>query len=361
MTDSFSERKYEGSLNDSTNKIMKIKGAQDFYMAAEKEIHRGWNNKKYWLSKPHKYKYEYIGCFGGTPDKNKKISMTIPPRFHMISDLDLIIDHDSNYNIENAIKIIEVEIGGQRIDRLSSMREVDLNCQIINSSSPTNFARKVTTTHNKDGTCTTFIPLELAPFHSNELFLLGSLYRHDVKLNIQFGDFPVTDAEIWGKTYYFGEDVWKLFTQLSQEVMTIQSQFTGEENVILGEPNKIHLCFNHPVTCIYFWGIDKQLIKNIKLLLNGIDYIDTTPKMLDHISKQRGIERTDDSLIIFLNDGDITKPYSWLNFSNIDNATLILNLDESTTDELNGNVRIVALSHQSLRIMNGMAGLSFSK
>ena len=354
MMDPFYTRKYEDSLDESMKKVLELKGAQDIYMVMDKE-HRGWNTKKYWLSKPHKYKYECIGCFGGVPDRNKKITMVIPLRYHMISDLDLIIQHDSDYNIDNAIKIIDVEIGGQRINRLSSMKEVELNCQLISPN------RKVTTTQNKNGSFTTIVPLELGPFHGHEIFLMGCLYYHEARINIGFGDFPVYDAEIWGKTYTFYEDTWKSLTQVGQEVMTIQNQFTGEEEVTLGKVNKLRLNFNHPVTCIYFWGIDKQLIKNIKLRLNDIDYIDTSTQILDHIAKQKQIERMDDCLIIFLNDGDITKPYSWLNFSSIDNAQLILDLDVNQIEETKHHVHVVALNHQPLRIMSGMAGLSFSK
>jgi hypothetical protein len=357
MTDSTSLKKYEDSVYASMKTILALEGAQDHYMIADKTTHIGWNMKKHWLSKPHRYKYEYIGCFGGTPGRNRKISMTIPLQYHMISDLELILEHegDSDYNIDNAIKVIEVEIGGQRIDRLSSMREVELNCQLISPH------RKVTTTKNKHGKFTSIIPLELAPFHGNEAFPLVSLYRHEMKIIIGFGDFPVDHAEIWGKTYIFYADTWKLLTNVAQEFMTIQTQFTGEEEVTLGKRNIIRLNFNHPITCIYFWGIDKQYIAKIRFQINGMDYIVTSPEILERLAKQKGIERTDDTLIIFLDDGDITKPYSWLNFSCIDNATLTFDLYGNQDEEIKKNVNIVALNHQPLRIMSGMAGLSFSK
>lgn len=346
--------KYEDSLSEPSKTVLSYKGAQDVYMNMKKDEHISWNFKKYWLSKPHKYKYEHLESFCGIIDRNKRTSVVIPRSNHMISDLDLVIHHDGNYDIDNIIKIIEVEIGGQRIDRVSSVTEINVNCAILSPH------RKIKTT-SSGGCFTTIIPLELAPFRGTDVFPLTCLYFHEVKINVAFGDFPVLGAELWGKTYNFSPDIWKDLISKSHELMVIQNQFTGEESINSGL-NKIRLNFNHPASCIYFWGIEKHLINKITLQLNGQDYIVTTPQMLDHIAELRGIRQTDNAtdntMIMFLDSGDIVHPYSWINFTAIDNATLSFDIKDI---EITKDIRIVALNNQPIRIMSGMAGLAFSK
>jgi hypothetical protein len=347
---------YENSLDASTKLMLDLKGAQDVYMQIkDKTEHSTWNTKKLLLSQPHKYKYQFIGNFGGCPGRNRKIRMTIPRGNHLISALDLVLNHDNDPNIENIIKCIEVEIGGQRIDRVMSLKEIQLNCEIFNSH------RKVTTATNEDGTCTTIIPLELSPLRGQEVCLLSCLYLHEFCLNVGFGDFPVIEAEVWGNTYNFNEDIWNKMVQERHDTMIIQNQFTGEERINLGTPTKIKLSFNHPVVCLYFWGVEKQYIKKIILRLNDHDYLEATPLMLDHIAAARGIntKETNDACVIFLCDGDLKYPYSWLNFTQIDHAELRFILSGDPTIEK--SLHVVALNHQPLRIMSGMAGLAFSK
>lgn len=345
---------YENTLGHTSRLALDLKGAQDAYMTIpEKSDNSIWNTKKTLLNQPHKYVYDFIANFSGSIDRSRKVCMTIPNCFHLISELDLVIEHSDDQNIHNIIKTIEVEIGGQRIDRVCSLKEIQLNCQLLNTH------RRVKTIPNQDGSFTTIIPLELAPFRGHEICLLGCLYYHEIRLNVQFGDFPVSEAEVWGKTYNFDEKIWNSFYQKPYESIVVQNQFNGEETLKLGTVNKLKLNFNHPISCIYFWGMEKQFINKITLMLNGHDYLQSTPLMLDYIAETKGIALTNDTCVIFLSDGDLKYPNSWINFSVIDNAQLILDLKGDPNVEK--TLHVVGLNHQPLRVMSGMAGLAFSK
>ena len=125
--------KYEDTLDPRTINVLKLKAAQDIYMDLKnKKDNSSWNFKNTLLCNPHKYLYKCLESFGNV-DANKRMSVTIPRTNHLLSALDLVIKHTNNsLPLNNIIDGIDIEIGGQRIDKISSLEEIKLNCQILN-------------------------------------------------------------------------------------------------------------------------------------------------------------------------------------------------------------------------------------
>jgi hypothetical protein len=233
------------------------------------------------------------------------------------------------------IKSIEVEYGGQLIDRLLVE---DLETQIKTNS--VIFGRKITYLNEK-----IIMPLVMAPFHVTNIVSPSTKY-HELKIWIELNN-DIQDVELYGKCYYIENYIRK-----EHQFVTIQNSYCGSQIIKTGT-NNLKIYFNHPVCLIYFWGFDKSKVTNIKFTINDAIYYDGSLDNLEH-DKKYDVE----PCMICFSDQEIYKPTSTtINFSRVDKSELIID----TTQEIPSDCYIVGLNLQVMRYLDELYGLMFSK
>jgi hypothetical protein len=285
------------------------------------------------------------------------------------------------------IDYVEVEIGGQRIDKhygdwLAIWNELtqteghwDGYKQMVEGSK-------------------LYIPLQFWFNRNPGLALpLIALQYHEVKLNIKFAskqntytnlttvgiddrthvadwsDFDgigdMQSASLYVDYIYLDTDERRRFAQVSHEYLIEQLQFTGDENV----KSKIKLNFNHPVKEL-IWveklGGDQPTgefatsYTKANIQLNGHDrFSSREPSYFQLVQPYQHHTRIpvnqDISVYSFSLQPEEHQPSGTCNMSRIDNATLYLE------NAFNGNtIKVFAINYNVLRVMSGMGGLAYS-
>jgi len=282
--------------------------------------------------------------FNGTPDFGKKVSSTISRNGDLIYRMyleavlpsvdvsnALIADasnaHWVNYVGERLINYVEVEIGGQRIDKhygewlhiwnqLTLPPGQDAGYQRMVGNMPAltanNVNPQIKAGLGQNGVIPQtklYIPLQFWFCRNPGLALpLIALQYHEVKINIEFSALkylfyalvksPSTDpassnnlyvpnststdigslvsASLWVDYVFLDTDERRRFAQLSHEYLIEQLQYPGEETITSSTSTKIKLNFNHPVKEI-IWVTQKALSQTYLQWCNYTDRLDTTP------------------------------------------------------------------------------------
>ena len=281
------------------------------------------------------------------------------------------------------IDYVEVEIGGQRIDKhygdwLAIWNELtqteghwDGYKQMVEGSK-------------------LYIPLQFWFNRNPGLALpLIALQYHEVKLNIKFaskqntysnltnidnqiipwsgfdGVGDMKSASLYVDYVYLDTDERRRFAQVSHEYLIEQLQFTGDENV----KNKIKLNFNHPVKELVWveklngdqpTGEFATSYSKANLQLNGHDRFSVREaSYFQLVQPYQHHTRTpvhqDINVYSFSMKPEEHQPSGSCNMSRIDNATLYLE------NAYNGNtIKVFAINYNVLRVMSGMGGLAYS-
>ena len=379
--------------------------------------------------------------FNGTPDFGKKVSSTISRNGDLIYRMyleailpsvdvsnalvpDASNAHWVNYVGERLINYVEVEIGGQRIDKhygewlhiwnqltLPVGHEQGYNRLIGNIPS------LIKNSYNKYSINSTRlkIPLQFWFCRNPGLALpLIALQYHEVKINVQFeplnsmsyppnpvGGSYLQGCSIWADYIFLDTDERRRFAQVSHEYLIEQVQFSNALSV--GQANATssqhELRFNHPVKELV-WLIDNSnnfsdftqyvTCKDALLQLNGQDrfkrrsgdYFTKVQRYEHHSGCGRFLNSTDRSstedesgvlsathVYSFALKPEEHQPSGTCNFSRIDNA--VLNLSYGTnligfpsgtlsTTDSSTVVKVYAVNYNVLRIMSGMGGLAYS-
>ena len=305
------------------------------------------------------------------------------------------------------IKSVELEIGGQRIDKHYGEWMYIWNELSLPAGKAAGFGKMVgehTTILESAGPKDLYIPLEFFFCRNPGLALpLIALQYHEVKVNIEFRDKagctrtgatqPTEDlqASLWVDYIFLDTDERRRFAQLSHEYLIEQLQFTGDESVT-GVNNKVKLNFNHPVKELvwvsqldamntvaggkqqYFNFTDRSnvavgsdieegvnVVLAAKLQLNGHDrfaeregsYFNMVQPFQHHenVPTSKGI-----NVYSFALQPESHQPSGTLNMSRIDAAVLNVQTSVATAAKL----KVFALSYNVLRVMSGMGGLAYS-
>jgi hypothetical protein len=281
--------------------------------------------------------------FNGTPDFGKKVSATISRNGDLIYRMyleatlptvdvsnQLVGDasnaHWVNYVGERLIKYVEVEIGGQRIDKhygewLHIWNQLTLppgqeaayqrmvgNMPALTANNINPFIKAGLGNNGTIPATKLYIPLQFWFCRNPGLALpLIALQYHEVKINIEFeviknlfyslkqsitaSDWEGTanlytinsnevgslvSASLWVDYVFLDTDERRRFAQLSHEYLIEQLQYPGEETITSSTSTKIKLNFNHPVKEI-IWVTQKALCQNYLQWCNYSDRLDTTP------------------------------------------------------------------------------------
>jgi len=317
----------------------------------------------------------------------------------------------NNKNANNLIKSIEVEIGGQRVDKHYG-DWLNIWAQLTTPLSKNAGLNRMLDTHN--GTFS-YVPLRFWFNRNPGLALpLIALQYHEVKLNIEFAksggsnyivcggacpEVPINvkmgQTKLFVDYIYLDTDERRRFAQVSHEYLIEQLQFTGSTSLSDSADVNERLNFNHPVKELV-WRASGAFSKQYKEIqgqtasgvTNGIigdigpspdcGYVQWTDITLQlngherftprHSEYFRLVQPYEHHTAVPVTSGihvysfalkpEEHQPSGTCNFSRIDNAVLKCN---GGTKGASGVVlNIYAVNYNVLRIMSGMGGLAYS-
>jgi len=362
-------------------------GAQDIYLSGNPQI----TFFKVVYRRHTNFSMESIRqTFNGSADFDKKVTCTVSRNGDLIHRVYVQVELGEMNTAGNyyrpwaghkLIKSVEVEIGGQRIDKhygdwlhiwnelsqtaghwdgYKTMVEGDSDFSSNLSESADRAAR------------TLYIPLQFWFCRNPGLALpLIALQYHEVKINVEFGSAgdvavgtpSMKTADLYVDYIYLDTDERRRFAQVTHEYLIEQLQFTGDEAV----SSKVKLNFNHPVKeLIWAEYAGKELTTsgydNAYLQLNGHDRSSSRPaSYYQLVQPYQHHERvpTDGKISVysFALKPEEHQPSGTCNMSRIDNATLVLDGLKSNNKN---NLKVFAVNYNVLRIMSGMGGLAYS-
>ena len=289
------------------------------------------------------------------------------------------------YMHNGMIKSVEVEIGGQKIDKHYSAW-LDIYDELFDE----NVVLKTAISQD-------FMPLRFWFNRNPGLALpLIALQYHEVKIVADFdltawnhdaangtADATPTTTGLLVNYLYLDTDERRRFAQVSHEYLIEQVQHTGTEPVCAAATtggvsvNKsITLTFNHPVKALFWNGLKHDATTEVasytaKLQLNGHDraqeqghlyYVGVQPyeSGLRQCYSTTTLTVADTGMYSFCLKPAEHQPSGTCNFSRIDNARLVLNLTGGGTSLAAQSLNIFAMNYNVLRIMSGMGGLAYS-
>lgn len=377
-------------------------GAQDIYLSGNPQI----TFFKVVYRRHTNFSMESIEqTFNGSADFGRKVTCTISRNGDLIHRIYLQAELPSvgaDWAGHKLIKSVEIEIGGQRIDKhygdwLHIWNELSQTAghwagykQMVEGG-----ALNATDSSGGDDDMsnTLFVPLQFWFCRNPGLALpLIALQYHEVKINLEFGAAadvlkPLTDgtasfdslvnASLFVDYIYLDTDERRRFAQVSHEYLIEQLQFTGDESA----NNKIKLNFNHPVKELVW--VEKSTDDDVasvgeyttsydtaKLQLNGHERFAPRPAQYFQLvqpyqhHERVPVSQNDDTpaantsginVYSFALKPEEHQPSGTCNMSRIDNATL--NLTGVNSDNV---VKVFAVNYNVLRVMSGMGGLAYS-
>ena len=377
-------------------------GAQDIYLTGNPQI----TFFKVVYRRHTNFSMEsVVQTFNGSVGFGNRVTCTVSRNGDLINRMYLQVSlgaaADSNSYVDwvghNLVKSVEIEIGGQRIDKhygdwLHIWNELSQTAghydgykAMVSGVDGLMSASNNDLELGSDAARELYIPLQFWFCRNPGLALpLIALQYHEVKINIEFASAsavmkeevttaPTMSAELYVDYVYLDTDERRRFAQVSHEYLIEQLQFTGDE----AGANSIKLNFNHPVKELvwvekassakvgeYMTSYDTALIQ-----LNSHDRFSARkPAYFQLVQPYQHHERvpitmgtstsTSDSANInvysFALKPEEHQPSGTCNMSRIDNAALKLSNCSSDV------VKVFAVNYNVLRIMSGMGGLAYS-
>jgi hypothetical protein len=352
-------------------------GAQDVYLTGNPQI----TFFKVVYRRHTNFSMESIEqTFNGTADFGRRVTCQISRNGDLIHRMYLQTtlteaDVGTGANVGlTLIKNVELEIGGQRIDKQYGDWMYIWNELSLPSGKTTGYDVMVGASFAQNTTRTLYVPLEFWFCRNPGLALpLIALQYHEVKVNLEFnteaslgaGTFTMGTTSLWVDYIFLDTDERRRFAQLSHEYLIEQLQFTGEETVTGGSNNKVKLNFNHPVKELVWVGAAASntftyLAPGVaKLQLNGHDrFAERAGTYFTHVQPYQhhtNIPSTEISVYSFALKPEEHQPSGTLNMSRIDSAVLNHTPNASSTV-----LRVYATNYNVLRVMSGMGGLAYS-
>jgi len=365
-------------------------GAQDIYLSGNPQI----TFFKVVYRRHTNFSMESIEqTFNGSADFGRKVTCTISRNGDLIHRIYLQAELPSAgaaWAGHKLIKSVEIEIGGQRIDKhygdwLHIWNELSQTAghedgykAMVRGSAP-NPAFTDASGADEDATNIVYVPLQFWFCRNPGLALpLIALQYHEVKINLEFGAAAdvltqtatgtstdnLVNASLFVDYIYLDTDERRRFAQVSHEYLIEQLQFTGDESA----NNKIKLNFNHPVKELVWVEKDSDAgvgdyvtsYDTAKLQLNGHERFAPRPAQYFQLVQpyqhhERVPVNSGINVYSFALKPEEHQPSGTCNMSRIDNATLNLtNVDPTNV------VKVFAVNYNVLRVMSGMGGLAYS-
>lgn len=383
-------------------------GAQDIYLSGNPQI----TFFKVVYRRHTNFSMESIEqTFNGFPNFGKKVTCPISRNGDLIHRIylqatvteDAVTPTMAKWAGHELVKSVEVEIGGQRIDKhygdwLHIWNELTQTAGhwdgyklMVGGTAADSVGAPLKRT--------LFVPLQFWFCRNPGLALpLIALQYHEVKINLEFGEAldvmgasgssaSIDTAALYVDYIYLDTDERRRFAQVSHEYLIEQLQFTGDESA----SSKIKLNFNHPVKELVWVekdssatavGAYETTYDSAKLQLNGHErFTQRAPQYFQLVQPYQHHERVPTmcsssvDATITTGDAPVTttcttgminvysfalkpeehQPSGTCNMSRIDNATLNLQGVDTTN-----TVKVYAVNYNVLRVMSGMGGLAYS-
>ena len=401
-------------------------GAQDVYLTGNpqitffKVIYRRYTN----------FASEAIEqTFNGVVGFGKRVSATISRNGDLITDtfVELTLKKAAGgswYPAEQLLAIVELEIGGQTIDKHYSdfSRVTDELFRTGDEKAGYKRLTDFVDGENAGAVKRFYVPIQFFFSKNPGLALpLIALQYHECKINIQFETATIMAANgidtaveptavLYVDYVYLDTDERRRFAQVSHEYLIEQLQFTGDEAITVDaagpKTTNVRLNFNHPVkylawairgakygqftglapganaaTAAAVYAEANAPLYSAKLMLNGHDRFSERRGSYFNLVQPWQTLKTRPAAGIYLYSfalkPDEHQPSGTCNFSRIDNATLALttktaselaNLAANVVSESitinaatgNNALKVFAVNYNVLRIMSGMGGLAFA-
>ena len=311
---------------------------------------------------------------------------------------------------QRLLKTIELEIGGQRIDKhysewlyvwneLSMTAGKKAGYHAMVGGNSTNSAVSLAGQKSYE----VYVPLEFWFCRNVGLALpLIALQYHEVKLNMTYASknemvvdndhathLELHDVGLWVDYIFLDTDERRRFAQLSHEYLIEQLQFNGADSIDAsgtGAMKSVRMTFNHPCKeLIWFvhpektddntiphWNNFSKSTNNsysdatnpvamAKIQLNGNDrFAEREGTYFSYVQPYQHHECTPDkyhpgiNVYSFALKPEEHQPSGTLNMSRIDTAIL------SMSSTVTGNVSVFSVNYNVLRILSGMGGLAYS-
>ena len=406
-------------------------GAQDIYLTGNPQI----TFFKVVYRRHTNFAVESIEqTFNGSVDFNRRVTATISRNGDLVKAMYLevelpVVGGTTNpewvYGVGNAlVKEVEVEIGGQLIDRhygewMNIWTELSVpegkrrgyDNMVLNNAEAGQMGHQ--TANNADAAIVRcYVPLQFWFCRNPGLALpLIALQYHEVKVNLTTrplnelvcgADATAPTGTLGCKLYvdyvYLDTDERRRFAQVSHEYLIEQVQFTGDEAVVAGSKNAT-LNFNHPVKELIWvcrstehgtqdltrgnfgnawfnWtgtanATSAEAFGTGKLQLNGHDRF--TERNADYFRKVQNYEHhtrvprvgadliTDDHLEQYIYTYSFALSPEEHQPSGTCNFSRIDNaVLQLTSVATAGVLKVFAVNYNVLRIMSGMGGLAYS-
>ena len=387
-------------------------GAQDIYLTGNPQI----TFFKVVYRRHTNFAMEAISqTFDGKVDYGRKTSVTISRNGDLVHKVYVEVNlAESDLSLSNSlelgnafafIKTVELEIGGQLIDRHYG-DWMNIWCELTHSVSKGEQLEKLVDLTNKR----VYIPLQFSFCRNPGLAIpLIALQYHEVKLNMTFADkndvwgavdgaetspdHSINQVCLWVDYIYLDTDERRRFAQTSHEYLIEQVQ-ANRDNCTTSVM-KVRLNFNHPVKEI-MWVHDENstalgpfhyadLTDKAILQLNGHerftrrvgDYFSKVQRYQHHTGSRKITSSNNQTGFVVHQEGSYGRNYSPIycysfalqpeehqpsgtcNMSRIDNAVLELECGSCGTS--NSQVtHVYAVNYNVLRVMSGMGGLAYS-
>ena len=391
-------------------------GAQDVHLTGEPQI----SFFKVVYRRHTNFSMESIEqSFNGTAKPGSRVTCTISRNGDLVTNMWLEVTlpkenatSNVHYYVNSVghalIEYVELEIGGQRIDKhygewLEIWSELTLPEEKRHGFKEMIGRRDAYGTTSKLESNELFIPLQFFFCRNPGLALpLIALQYHEVKLNIKFRDGKKLDTDHEVKDFdsvklyvdyvYLDTEERQRFAQMSHEYLIEQLQHTGVEST---KSDQVRLNFNHPVKELV-WTVrrtaDAEVLEfgnvadlgsyqdsgNVldfpfakpadesfdfaKLQLNGHDrFTERKAAYFRLVQPYQHHTRVPNKHIYsysFALNPEAHQPSGTCNFSRLDNVTLNLKGLSEKSDE--GELLVYAVSNNILRITSGMGGLAYS-
>ena len=367
-------------------------GAQDIYLTGNPQI----TFFKVVYRRHTNFSMEAIEqTLNGTVGASSRVSATVSRNGDLVHKM--YLEHqivatadanDDNYGTQ-MIDYVEVEIGGQRIDKqfghwMEAWLELtepnptgNVHTMEVAAAEAATNATKIQKLAAAGGVLGAdleydnliFVPLQFWFCRNPGLALpLIALQYHEVKVNLATSS--VYDAtgtlKLWADYIYLDTEERRRFAQVSHEYLIEQVQHQSETS-----GTSFTLNFNHPVKELVWTGAytngaaasaSLSTGDKWKLVLNGHDRIAerdyryfTRTQVWQHHTGYGGVANRDSIAVYsFALKPEEHQPSGTCNFSRIDNAQLVFSAGFETAGY------IYAVNYNVLRVMSGMGGLAYS-
>jgi hypothetical protein len=236
------------------------------------------------------------------------------------------------------------------------------------------------------------LPLIALQFHDVVLKIklrdFHSCYRNEsITTLLTTASYPIQNMKVWVDYIHLDMDERRKIVEKDYEILIEQLQFNGSEYIARGMNNStIKLNLNHPVKELFWIHTNNEFEQqNIKTGNQILDYSiqNSVETFSEAVLQLNGIDRFEKRIAEYFRlvqnyQYHSRYPYSFIysysfclnpekqqpsgscNMSKFANINLHLDyntIDNSSTDM---NLKVYAINYNILRIMNGMAGLTFS-